>query len=82
MRRRAASSKRRSGNARSPGINPVHLHYVFIGAATHLFVMAAEVRRITGEDPMRKGMIEAHADAVVSLLLGAPKAYARHRKAG
>ena len=65
-----------------PGINPVHLHYVFIGAATHLFVMAAEVRRITGEDPMRKDMIEAHADAVVSLLLGVPQVHAQRRKAG
>jgi AcrR family transcriptional regulator len=63
-------------------IDPVHLHYILIGAATHLFVMAAEVRRLTGDDPMRKDMIEAHADAVVSLLLGATQFGSRRRKVG
>src|SRR5690242_1092985 len=61
---------------------PVHLHYILIGAATHLFVMAAEVRRLTGRDPMQKDTIEAHADAVVSLLVGAPQLGARQRKTG
>jgi TetR/AcrR family transcriptional regulator len=61
-------------------IDPVHLHYVVIGAATHLFVMAAEVRCLTGKDPMRRDMVEAHADVVVSLLLGAPQAHARRRE--
>ncbi len=62
--------------------DPVHLHYILIGAATHFFVMAAEVRRLTGNDPMRKDAIEAHADALVSLLLGATQLGARKRKAG
>jgi TetR/AcrR family transcriptional regulator len=62
--------------------DPVHLHYILLGAATHFFVMAAEVRRLTGADPMRKDTIEAHADAVVSLLLGATQLGARPRKTG
>jgi AcrR family transcriptional regulator len=62
--------------------HPLHLHYILIGAATHLFVMAAEVRRLTGHDPMRKDMIEAHADAVVSLFLGPAQAATRQRKTG
>ena len=64
-------------DGRLPRIDPVHLHYIFIGAATHLFVMAAEVRRLTGKDPMRNDMIEAHADAVIALLLGATQVASR-----
>src|SRR4030095_7732383 len=52
-------------------IDPVHLHYILIGAATHLFVMAAEVRRLTGDDPMPEGMIEAPGGAGGLLLVGA-----------
>ena len=61
--------------------DPLHLHYILVGAATHPFVMAAEVRRLTGKDPMRNDRIEAHADAVVALLLGAAQLGARQRKA-
>jgi TetR/AcrR family transcriptional regulator len=50
--------------------HPVHLHYILIGAAADFFVMAPEVRRLTGKDPTRKDVIDAHADAIVSLLLG------------
>jgi len=52
------------------GIPSLHLHYMLIGAAGHLFVMAPECRRLTGEDPMRKDVVEAHADAIVSMLFG------------
>jgi AcrR family transcriptional regulator len=62
-----------------PQIDPVHLHYLLIGAA-HLFVMAPEVRRLTGKDPMRKDGIDAYADAVVSLLLGAAPAVPQRRR--
>ena len=65
-----------------PRTHPVHLHYILLGAATHLFVNAAEVRRLTGQDPMRKDVIEAHADAVISLLLGPTRIGARQRKTG
>jgi len=69
------------GEGALPRTHAVHLHYILIGAATHLFVMAAEVRRLTGKDPMGKDMIEAHADAMVALLLGATQVGARPRKA-
>src|SRR5882724_1158422 len=52
------------------GIPSLHLHYILLGAAGHLFVMAPECRRLTGEDPMRKEVVEAHADAMVSVLFG------------
>ena len=70
------------GEGALPRTDPVHLHYILIGAVTHLFVNAAEVRRLTGKDPMRKDMIEAHADAVVSVLLSATQVVSRHRKVG
>jgi len=53
-----------------PPLPATQLHYLLLGAAAHLFVMAPEVRRLTGEDPMRKEAIEAHADAIVALLFG------------
>ncbi|MEA2626107.1 MAG: hypothetical protein QOD06_2152 [Candidatus Binatota bacterium] len=53
-----------------PRIPSLHLHYILIGAAAHLFVMAPECRRLTGEDPMRKDVVETHADAIVSILFG------------
>jgi AcrR family transcriptional regulator len=53
-----------------PGISPAHLHYIFLGAATHVFIAAPEFRRLTGEDPMQPQSVEAHADALVGLLLG------------
>ena len=64
-----------------PRTHPVHLHYMLIGAASHLFVMAPEVRRLTGKDPMRKEMIDAHAEALLWLLLGA-QGVSRYRKVG
>ena len=53
-----------------PRLPATHLHYLLLGAASHLFVMAPEVRRLTGEDPMRREAIEVHADAIVALLFG------------
>ena len=46
-----------------------HLHYLFLGAAAHIFVVAPEFRRLTGEDPMAPASVEAHADALVELLV-------------
>jgi AcrR family transcriptional regulator len=59
--------------ARDPGIladvAPVHLYYLFVGAAGLLFSQAAECRRLTGVDPTSSpAMIEAHAETLVRLL--------------
>jgi AcrR family transcriptional regulator len=51
------------------GAPPAHLHYLLVGATSLLFVMAPEFRRLTGHDPMRKESIEAHADAIVGLVM-------------
>ena len=53
-----------------PPMAGVHLHYVVLGAAGLIFSQRAECRRITGVDPTDPAFAEAHADAVLRLLLG------------
>ena len=52
-----------------PGIDPVHLHYIVLGAAGLIFSQRPECRRITGVDPTDPAFAEAHADAIVRLLV-------------
>jgi TetR/AcrR family transcriptional regulator len=51
-----------------PPIAPAHLYYILTGAGPSMFVLAPECRRLTGLDPSSEAVIEAHADAVLSLL--------------
>lgn len=53
-------------------IAPAHLYYILTGAGPTMFVLAPECRRLTGLDPESDEVIEAHADAVCTLLFGAP----------
>ena len=55
-----------------PAIPPAHLYYILTGAGPTMFVLAPECRRLTGLDPASDEVIEAHADAVCTLLFGAP----------
>jgi hypothetical protein len=51
-------------------VEPIHLYYVFVGAAGLIFSQAAECRRLTGVDPTTSAaMIEAHAETLVRLLV-------------
>lgn len=52
-----------------PPIHPVTVHYFVVGAGL-LFSQAAECAYLTGVDPTAEGFAEAHADALVRLLLG------------
>ena len=54
-----------------PAIPVAHLYYILTGAGPTMFVLAPECRRLTGVDPSAPEVIEAHADAVISLLFGA-----------
>lgn len=54
-----------------PAIAPAHLYYLLTGAAPTMFVLAPECRRLSGIDPFNDDVIEAHADAVITLLFGA-----------
>jgi len=51
-------------------IAPMHLYYILTGAAPTLFVLGPECRRLSGVDPFTPDVIEAHADAVITLLFG------------
>jgi TetR/AcrR family transcriptional regulator len=51
-------------------IAPLHFFYILAGSVGILFHQAEECRRLTGVDPADDAVIEAHADAVVHLLLG------------
>ncbi len=53
-----------------PDISPVSFHYIALGAAGLLFSQAPECRYLTGVDPADEAVAEAHADALVRLLLG------------
>ena len=54
-----------------PDIPVAHLYYLLTGAGPTMFVLAPECRRLTGLDPKAAEVIEAHADAVITLLFGA-----------
>lgn len=60
------------GDGVVPDIPPAHLYYILTGAGPTMFVLAPEVRRLTGLDPESDDVIEAHADAVCTLLFGQP----------
>jgi len=51
-----------------PDIPVAHLYYILTGAGPTMFVLAPECRRLSGIDPHAPDVIEAHADAVISLL--------------
>ncbi len=53
-------------------IDPLHFHYILIGAVALVFHQAPECRRLTGREPSDDAFIEAHADAVTHLFLGPP----------
>lgn len=65
-----------------PNIEHVHLHYMLIGAASLLFAMAPEAKRLSGQNPLQAKVIDAHADAITDLLFGgAPAAPAKTSRA-
>ena len=45
-----------------------HLYYIVTGAGPTMFVLGPECRRLSGVDPTDPDVIEAHADAVCTLL--------------
>ncbi|HEY0942575.1 MAG TPA: TetR/AcrR family transcriptional regulator [Steroidobacter sp.] len=51
----------------------VHLRYLFIGAATSVFTLAAEYQQVTKQDPFDEEFVNRHADMVLSLFM-TPKA--------
>lgn len=52
-----------------PDASPAALAYIIVGASQLFYALAPEVRRVWGVDPTQAAQIEAHADAVVKVLL-------------
>jgi AcrR family transcriptional regulator len=65
-----AQFARLSEQGHLPAIAPAHLYYILTGAGPTMFVLAPECRRLSGIDPFSDDVIEAHADAVTTLLFG------------
>lgn len=55
-----------------PAIAPAHLYYLLTGAGPTIFQLAPECRRLTGMEPTDPAVVDAHADAVITLLFGTP----------
>jgi AcrR family transcriptional regulator len=54
-------------------IDPLHFHYMLVGAVGLFFHQAEECKRLTGHDPTEEAMVETHARAVEHLFLGPPE---------
>jgi len=52
-----------------PRFHPLHFHYLAVGAGL-VFSQAPECERLTGIDPLDAKRVEAHVEAVTTLLLG------------
>jgi AcrR family transcriptional regulator len=59
-----------AGGALPAEVPVASLHYIALGAAGLLFSQAPECAYLLGVDPTAESFAEAHADAVVRLLLG------------
>jgi AcrR family transcriptional regulator len=53
-----------------PPIPAPHLYYILAGAGPTMFVLGPECERLSGLDPRAEEVIDAHADAVCTLLFG------------
>ena len=49
-----------------------HLAYLFIGAVTRIFMLAAEVKRVSGRSPMSPAYIDEHVDLCLRLFFHDP----------
>lgn len=65
-----------------PALPAVSLHYIALGAAGLLFSQGPECAYVTGVDPTTEAFAEAHADALVWILLGPARPAGRARRAG
>ncbi len=64
-----------------PPVSPAIMHYIVLGAAGLVFSQAPECAYVTGVDPTSAAFADAHADALVQLLLRvAPTGAAQARK--
>jgi AcrR family transcriptional regulator len=62
------------GQARGvvPSGRPEHLYYALIGAASMPYAVAPEYALLTGREPATPGLVDAHVEALLGLLLPEP----------
>ena len=53
--------------------DPNHLHYIFIGATTRIFMQSPEVEKIIGCSPLSEGFVEKHVSQCLALFFGDPQ---------
>jgi TetR/AcrR family transcriptional regulator len=56
---------------------PHHLLYIFVGAVTHIFMLAAEVKKVSGKNPNTTAYVDEHVKLCLGLFFresGDPKA--------
>jgi AcrR family transcriptional regulator len=47
--------------------DPHHLHYIFIGAATRIFMQSPEVAKVMGKSPLEPSFIDRHVETCLRL---------------
>lgn len=47
--------------------DPTHLHYLYVGAASRVFMLTGEIERTMGQSPFDTAFIDSHIDLVESL---------------
>jgi AcrR family transcriptional regulator len=52
--------------------DPHHLLYLFIGATTHLFMLASEVKKVSGRSPSAPSYVEEHVQLCLRLFFREP----------
>ncbi len=57
-----------------------HLYYILIGAASTIFTAAPECKRLTGCDPSHPAAVDAHAEALLALVLPPQRQRALRRR--
>jgi TetR/AcrR family transcriptional regulator len=58
-----------TGMGPGPRNRPAHLYYALAGAASLMFAVAPECRRLTGVDPADPKVVDAHAELLAQLLV-------------
>ena len=52
--------------------DPHHLLYIFVGAVTHLFMLSAEVKKVSGRNPNTAAYVDEHVKLCLGLFLREP----------
>jgi len=52
--------------------DPHHLLYIFVGAVTHLFMLGAEVKKVSGRSPTSTAYVEEHVKLCLGLFFCEP----------